>query len=149
MSETPEATASLASRSTGTRAAPAWPDDNSVRVNPTLALFVLLDDMNVTLAEVRDELRQRPSGKIAVITATQTATIPYILRLDPPWYGFVLTNDGPDPLQVQVGDDVDQWATIKSTEVLPVDMGGPVVSRILLRVAVAGQQATYRLFGTY
>ncbi len=104
--------------------------------------------MNVTLAEMRDELRQRPSGKIAVVTATQTSTIAQIIRLAPPWFGFVLTNDGPDPLQVQVGD-VDQWATVKATEVLPVDMRGPVVSRILLRVAVTGQQAAYRLFGTY
>lgn len=115
------------------------------RVNPTLALFIALDDLNINVLRVLEALeRTRPQGRILPITRTVTTLIGE--KLDPPWFSFHLVNDGPDELGFSINDRKGPFATLPAHESLDVDMVEASIGALYLQ---SGGTASIRAYGVY
>lgn len=114
-------------------------------INPELAIHTQLDDLNLTLADVLTELRVRPTGEMVPLDETQSGSTPTIHFLDPPLFGFSLTNDGANDLEYNVGGR-QSWCLIRANETIQVDMRQPIIDRIIFRCEAA-QAAAWRLTG--
>jgi hypothetical protein len=134
---------SSATRSTATPQSDGQPSD--FIVNPELAIHTQLDDLNITLAEVLIELRVRPTGRMVPLAGSQTGVPPTRIFLGDPWFGFTLTNDGPNDLQYNVGD-AQEWCILKPNESIQTDMRQAILSWIVFQCA-AGLTANWRLTG--
>ena len=119
------------------------PDTNGFRVNPIVFEITLLDDLNLTLADMLATLRERPAGNLVPAAGVQSGVTPTTERFDPPLFGFSLTNDGPNTLQYNVGDP-QVWCVLKPNETIQTDMRHAIIGRIAFRCA-AGETAAWRL----
>lgn len=89
----------------------------------------------------------KPGGQLAVVEQTQQGTQPTVIALNPACWSFVLTNDGPKTLIVQL--NTSSQLTLLSGERLPLDYGAPVLTQMIVRCAAVGDSAAYRLWASY
>lgn len=122
-------------------------DDGWQRLNPQLAIFTQLDDLNVRLAQLLARTPPLPSGGLVPLSGQQVGGTPVntLSFVDEPLFGFTLTNDGPGVLQYDVGER-QQWCVLRNLETIHIDMRAPIIPRIRL-LCDPGQTAAWRLTG--
>ena len=139
-----ERTESSTSASIATRESPGR-DNEAFRINPLLALFIGIDDLNITMSDLLERTPPLPKGDLVPFSGTQEGGPATIVDLDPPLFGFTLTNDGPDDLQYTPGNE-QAWCTLKKDEVFSTDMRRPIIDRIAFQCA-PGATVNWRLTG--
>lgn len=119
-----------------------------LRINPLQALYIQLDDLNITLTQVLRELQNKPTGHIAPVTLTINSPVAHEEILKPVWFSFVITNDGPDDLEFSVNDGAGPYITLRPRETMPIDMQGSVIDRLYFKTR-SGETASLRAYGVY
>jgi hypothetical protein len=121
-------------------------------VNPMAAMFVMLDELRISMDKVREAiLEDRGEGKVtwAIFSVTGGSSGAFVQpqpRLSRSWISVSITNDGPDTSWFQINGD--EWVELRINEVQDIEMKRPAIHAIRFYTK-AGLTATGRLTGKY
>lgn len=116
--------------------------DPIVLAQYTVALLGLLQD--ILVAEI-------PQGIVTESVVNVNSNTPFQTYFQPPLFGILLTNDGPDPIQFQVPiSNRSVWVTLNNTEQRSYTFKTGVITGIQTRWAAGSSAATsLRVEGYY
>lgn len=158
--------------------APAIPED-SKRVNPTVLLITLLDDLNLTqranntlitrmtelLAKMERGMQRVPHGVVEVFDDLSVTTgeqvFDTIYRTEQRWFSGTIYNEGPDDIQVRANDGFPwetpgvyaarktRYVTLASGESIDMDFNAPLLRSIYYKLAAGATSASMKIVGEW